>query len=107
MFLGKITILINKKNSQYYYCSPISYGLGNIPYPQNRGLDRTINLKIGTLTDDLQEGLEYTLFGIFDRIPSAINIQNGMINARFSAIPETTFNELNLIYHQTHNPFAN
>jgi len=103
MILGKITIRVEYKEGRpkWFYCRPVSIG-NNIQFPTRIGVCHVVYINKCTLTEHFQKNEVYTVYGIFDKIPTREQIESGFIDSKVLVITEEIYNMLLENYPQEH-----
>ena len=106
MILGKMTVEVEQINGRpkWIFCRPKNYADGTV-FDNIIGVAHVIYLEKCSLTEDLQVGNRYTFYGIFDKLPSNEQMDEGYILSHFSPVSVEIFNDLLQLYPQEDHRF--
>jgi len=100
MNLGKITFRVERINSSWLYCRPVSYADGS-QFQNIIGVCHVVYIKKGLMTEDMVRGGIYTTYGVFNQFPNDSD-PVGYLNSRVTPITFDAYRELLNVYPQDH-----
>lgn len=105
MILGRIKVKVENINPKYMYCRPVVAGTDLI-FPARFGICHVVYVERSILTENIETNGEYWFFGIFDKIPTQSQFNDGYIQSKVTPISEEIYEALKLIYPQNNHCFA-